>query len=268
VVADSKEIEFAEDDLNDLGAAKAKLEYSSLTSRISDLVGKPIEVGYKFLPERLNKKVAEMTQAALLKALEFAVLTIGKSGTTFSKNRLHKALVAASGVAGGAVGLASLPVELPFSTTLILRSIADIARSEGHDISSLSVKLSCLEVFALGGKSAKDDATETGYWIVRGALAKSVSEAAAHIAEKGLTEEGAPALIRLIAAIASRFSILVTNEVAAKAVPVIGSLAGGSINLLFMHHFQEMARGHFIIKRLEKKYGTKRVEDVYESLVV
>jgi hypothetical protein len=266
--ADFTEIEFAEDDLNDLRAAKAKLEYPSLTSRISDFVGKPVEVGFKLLPRNLNKKVAEITQAALLKGLEFAVLTIGGSETKYSQNWLHKVLVAGSGVAGGAVGLASLPVELPISTTLILRSIADIARSEGHDISLLAVKLSCLEVLALGGKSAKDDAAETGYWVVRGALARSVSEAAAYIAQKGLTEEGAPPLIRLITAIASRFSIVVTEEVAAKAVPVIGAVAGGSINLLFMHHFQEIARGHFIVKRLEKKYGTKRVEKVYEELAI
>ena len=165
--ADSNEIEFAEDDLNDLRAAKAKLESPSLTSRISDFVGKPIEVGFKLLPRNFNKKMAEITQSALLKGLEFAVLTIGKSGTKYSQNWLHKVLVAGSGVAGGAVGLASLPFELPISTTLILRSIADIARSEGHDMSLLAVKLSCLEVLALGGKSAKDDAAETGYWVVR-----------------------------------------------------------------------------------------------------
>jgi hypothetical protein len=56
---------------------------------------------------------------------------------------------------------------------------------------------------------------------------------------------------------------VVTEEVAAKAVPVIGALTGGTINLLFMHHFQEMARGHFIIKRLEKKYGAPLVEKMY-----
>jgi hypothetical protein len=266
--ADSNDIKFDEDDLNDLRSAKAKLEYASLTSRISDIVGKPIEVGSKILPRNLNKKVAEITQATLLKGLELAVLTIGKSATKHSQNWLHKVLVAGSGVAGGAVGLASLPVELPISTALILRSVADIARSEGHDVSLLSVKLSCLEVLALGGKSTKDDAAETGYWVVRGALARSVSEAAAYIAKRGLAEEGAPPLIRLITAIASRFSIVVTEQVAAKAVPVIGAVAGGSINLLFMHHYQEMARGHFIVKRLEKKYGTKRVEKAYEELAI
>jgi hypothetical protein len=125
-----------------------------------------------------------------------------------------------------------------------------------------------LEVLALGGRTTKDNAAESGDWVVRGALAKAVSEAAAYIAEKGLAEEGAPPLVRLITAIASRFSVVVSEEVAAKAIPVIGAVAGGSINLLFMHHFQEMARGHFIVKRLEKKYGTERVEQAYEELAI
>ena len=43
-------------------------------------------------------------------------------------------MVGASGAIGGAFGLASVAVELPISTTIMLRSIADIARSEGFDV--------------------------------------------------------------------------------------------------------------------------------------
>jgi hypothetical protein len=149
-----------------------------------------------------------------------------------------------------------------------LRSIADIARSEGHDISLVQTKLDCLEVLALGGKRAEDDSVETGYWGVRGALAKSVSEAAAHLAEKGLTEKGAPPLARLVAAIASRFGGVVSEQAVAIAIPVVGAVSGGTINYLFMDHFQEMARGHFVVRRLEKKYGRALVEKTYSDLVV
>src|ERR1700746_681884 len=64
---------------------------------------------------------------------------------------LHRALATASGAAGGTFGLAALPVELPVSTTIMLRSIADIARSEGEDLSDPEAALACVEVFALGG---------------------------------------------------------------------------------------------------------------------
>jgi len=35
-----------------------------------------------------------------------------------------------------------------------------------------------------------------------------------------------------------------------------------------MHHFQEMARGHFVVKRLEKQYGREAVRTAYERLAI
>jgi hypothetical protein len=258
---------FTTDDLNELKTAKLKLEYPGLTARIADAIGKPIEVGLDRLPKVWNKKIGEITRAALFKGLEFALLTMGNTGPKKSQDWLHKALVVGSGIAGGAAGIVSMPLELPVSTTIILRSIADIARSEGHDISMLRVRLSCLEVLALGGRNAEGDSAEVGYWAIRTVLARHVETAAAYIAEKGLADEGAPPLVRLITAIASRFSVVVTEEAAAKLVPIVGAVAGGLINYLFMHHFQEMARGHFIIKRLERKYGAELTRQVYEALM-
>jgi len=149
--------ELAAADLNDLRVAKSKLEYPGLTPKITALIGKPIETGFKRLPRNWNEKVTEITQAVLLKGLELAVRTMGEIETKSSRDWLHRVLVTSSGVAGGAIGFASLPIELPISTTIILRSIADIARSEGHNVSLLEVKLACLEVLAFGSNSVKDD---------------------------------------------------------------------------------------------------------------
>ena len=262
------QLEFSKSDLNDLRAAKTRLEHPSLTAKLADLVGGPIEAGLKLLPKNWNARVGQATETALFKGLEFSIRTMGKAGPRPSRDRMHKLLVVGSGVAAGAVGFYSLIVELPFSTCVMLRSIADIARSEGHDVSLVEVKLECLEVLALGGKTSRDDSVETGYWTVRGALAKTVSEAAAHLAKKGLTQEGAPPLARFITAVASRFSAVIGEEAAAMAVPIVGAVSGGAVNYLFMNHFQEMARGHFVVRRLEKKYGTALVERTYKDLVI
>jgi hypothetical protein len=111
---------------------------------------------------------------------------------------LHKALTTASGAAGGAFGLVTLPVEFPVSTIIMLRSNAEIARSPGEDPSDPESALSCIQVFALGGRAVSADASESGYFAVRGMLAKSVTEAARFIAERGIVEEGAPVLVRFI----------------------------------------------------------------------
>jgi hypothetical protein len=205
---------------------------------------------------------------ALRKAVQLAVLTLGKKERCGDSNKTHKRLVAVIGGAGGAFGLAALSVELPISTTVMLRSIADIARSEGEDITSPEVKLACLEVFALGGKSKDDDGTETGYFAVRMALARVVSEAAQYLTSKGVVQETAPVMIRFISKIASRFSVTVSEKVAAQAVPVIGAAGGALINTLFLDHFQDMARGHFIVRRLERVYGHEIIKKAYEEMVV
>jgi hypothetical protein len=54
--------------------------------------------------------------------------------------------------------------------------------------------------------------------------------------------------------------------VAAQAVPVIGAAGGAVINLLFIDHFQDMARGHFIVRRLERAYPPEMVREEYERL--
>jgi len=64
-----------------------------------------------------------------------------------------------------------------------------------------------MEVFALGGLSKSDDAFESGYFAIRAALAGCQKGRCEYMAEKGLAEEGAPALVRLIIQIANRFSI-------------------------------------------------------------
>ena len=255
-------------DLKDLRYAKMLLENPGFAARMANLLGGPIEKGFALLPRGWSATVHKATKAALFRSVQVAVSTLGRNTRKRSSERFHKLLVGASGGVGGVFGLAALPIELPISTTIMLRSIADIARSEGHPINTLDTKLNCLEVFALGGPPRGDDAAESGYWAVRVTLAKTISEAASYILEKGIIEESAPAIVRLITAIASRFGTVVSEQVAAKAIPLVGAAAGSVINVLFIDHFQDMARGHFIVRRLEAQYGSEMVRDVYDSLAI
>lgn len=255
-------------ELRELLRAKLLLENPGLTARLAGAVGRPIEQGFKLLPRGWQGIVNKAAKGALLAALKAATTTMSAGRKTRASEKFHKLLVGASGGIGGAFGLISLPVELPVSTTIMLRSIADIARSEGHNLRDAATRLACLEVFALGSKASLDDAAEGAYWAVRTALAKAVSEAAAYLAEKTVVEETAPVVLRLVTSIASRFGVVVSEQVAAKAVPVVGAAGGAMVNMLFMNHFQDMARGHFIVRRLEAKYGGELVRRAYVSLVI
>ena len=254
-------------DLDDLKYAKSLLESPGLAARITNLLGTPIEKGFDLLPENWTEIVSSSTKKALQIATDSAILTMNHERVgEGAANAFHKIMAAGSGAVGGFCGLPALPLELSISTTIIMRSVADIARSEKHSISDPLVKISCIEVFSLGGPSKDDDAVETGYFAIRSGLAKSVSDAAQYLARNGLIEKNSPALIKLIAQISSRFGIQVSEKMAAQAIPVIGAAGGAIINTLFIDHFQDLARGHFIVLRLEKTYDSKVIQQAYSLL--
>jgi EcsC family protein len=249
-------------DADALRNAVQLLEHASLAARLANMIGKPIELLGRALPAGASQAIATATTKSLEAAVKVALLTV-RGGSRAGSQMLHRALAVASGAAGGAFGILSLPLELPVST-IILRSILDIARSEGENLADPEATLSCVEVFGLGGRTEADDASEGGYFVVRGVFATSVTEAARFVAERGIVEEGSPVLVRLIAQIASRFGFVVSQKAAAQTIPVIGALGGAAINYAFIDHFQSVARGHFTIRRLERKYGKDIVFEAYE----
>ncbi|HKR46108.1 MAG TPA: EcsC family protein, partial [Paraburkholderia sp.] len=212
---------FTEADLDALRRAKHELETPPLGMKLAAIVGAPVEKLIARLPGVANDKVTDATQAALRKCLQLALKTLGKQAAlstaeartrTKPSNLLHKFAVATTGAAGGAFGLFALPVELPVTTTLMFRSICDIARSEGENLASTDTQLQCLTVFGMGGRSAADDEADFGYFIARGALAKAVSAASSEMATKGFAAHGSTALLKLMQTVAARFSVQVSEQ--------------------------------------------------------
>lgn len=252
------------DDAASLQTAVRLLENPGLAARLATLVGKPFNAVGNALPASASHAIAAATEKGLQLALAAALRTLrGDSGGP-SRN-LHKAAAIASGALGGAFGLATLPLELPVSTVIMLRSIADIAISEGEDLSQPEAALSCIQVFALGGRESSSG-LDSGYFAVRSMLARTVAEAARYVAERSIVEEGAPVLVRFIAHVASRFGVMVSQKVAAQALPIVGAVGGAAVNYAFIQHFQQMARGHFTVRRLERKYGEQAIRAEYQRL--
>ncbi|MGV7246211.1 EcsC family protein [Caballeronia sp. M23-90] len=261
------------EDLATLRRAKEALESPSLTMKLASVVGSPIEKLMARMPNIAQEKIDDATQAALKKCLQLALRTLTKSSVDGvllppekPHNLMHKLAVATTGAAGGAFGMFALPVELPVTTTLMFRSICDIARSEGEDIHLIDTQLQCLMVLGMGGPSSSDDNADIGYFIVRGTLAQSVSKATSEIAAKGLSGHGSTALLKFLQTVASRFSVQVSEQVAAKSIPAIGAVLGAMVNTVFIDHFQQMAHGHFTVRRLERQYGQLAVERAFQTI--
>ncbi|HXC50537.1 MAG TPA: EcsC family protein [Candidatus Limnocylindrales bacterium] len=252
----------ASGDLDDLRYAKNLLEHPSLAARLAGALGRPIEMGIGALPAGASAVISTAARKSLDAALSFAVSSMDDRRRD-SIDWGHKLAVALTGAAGGMFGLPALAVELPLSTTIMLRSIADIARSEGEPIKTSESKLSCIEVFALGGKLAGDDASESAYFAVRLALTKALTDAAEHLAGRGITGAAAPSVVRFLSQVATRFGVPVSEKILAQSIPVVGAAGGALFNTLFIDHFQDMARGHFIVRRLERAYGPEEVRLAY-----
>lgn len=277
--------ELTADDRRFIERAARYLERPGFLLRVADMLGTPIERVIDGLPDKGGEVVQRAVQASLEKALAAAVATLQSrpsaggdvteidAAGTWRRFR-HRIATGASGATGGFFGLAGLVVELPVTTTVMLRSIASTAQDFGEDLDDLATRMECLSVFSLGGPTTKDDAVDSAYYAVRGSMAILVRRAAEFAAGRSaqeiaeaLARGGAPAVARLVAAVASRFNIVVTEKVLATAVPAFGAVTGAFINMAFTEHFHSVARYHFGLRKLERRYGEDAVRSAYGVVV-
>lgn len=253
-------------DFESLRRAHRQLGHPSLAARLWSMVGTPIGIGVTLLPRHWSAWARQAAELAIHKAFDIAPPMLRRESGRSAREGLYKGLAAGSGALGGLFGLPGLIVELPVTTSIMLRSIAEIACLQGEDTRDPETRLACVQVFALGGRSETDDAAETGYYGARLALAGHIGAAVADIARHGLAAEGSPALAHLIRAIAARFGSEVSRRFAVQLLPLVSAAGGAAVNTVFMQHFQDMARGHFTVRRLERKYGERLVRVHYEML--
>ncbi len=256
------------EDLALLKTAKWQMEEIGWAMKGLNRMGNIIESRIKLLPQkqqtwlqRLSYKVLHTVVKSNLVSMKQGKANVGPS------NKTYKALVTASGAIGGAFGAAAFAADLTLATKLMMRSIMDIARSEGEDLSTLDTQLACLQVFALGGNSKHDNSLETGYYASRIAINSALKGGGSLAAKtlEGIMTGSTKPLLQAIAAVAARFSVQVSEKFVAQAIPIIGAAGGASINLAFIDHFQKMAQSHFAIRRLERKYGVEVVKEAYEA---
>ena len=262
------------EDLALIRKSRKDLDEISFLMRALNTIGTPIDSGLELLPEKIQSKISNLIQKALQLAVKANLKTLDKNKQNrTSSNLTYKLVTGLSGATGGFFGVAGFSADLLVSTKFMMRSIMDIARSQGEDILEIETQLACLQVFALGGTSEDDDELDTSYYATRAALHTTMNQASSYIAENGtkkiietITSQTAAPIAKLINQVAARFSVQVGEKFAAQAIPVIGAAAGASINVLFISHFQKMATAHFTLRRLERKYSKELIKENYNLL--
>jgi hypothetical protein len=259
-------MQMTEQDRQRLATAVAKLEHQTFAINLANKVGVPIEAMMARLPLRAHRLIGNTVNRALEQCLDVALKGLRLQPRTRPWKRAHTLVTAATGATGGFFGLPGMMIELPVTTTVMLHSIAEIARSHGEDLSRPEPALACLQVLALGRERGRAEPVESAYYATRAGLAQATREAAAYLSEKGLTKGSAPVLVQFLSRVAARFGIEVTEKAAAQLVPVAGAVGGMALNVMFTAHFQSLAEGHFEVRRLERAYGVDTVQREYQRL--
>lgn len=245
--------------------AVSVLENPNFAARIADYAGAPLNRVLGLLPKKASAGLARVVELAMLRCLRTAIRSLESTKPRRPATLLSSMAAGVTGGVGGFVGVAALPVELPVTTTLMLRAIADIARHHGEDLSRLEPRLACLQVFALGAQPT-GVRPDVGYLAARALLGRLTGNAAALLVERGAMEVSSTVTNRFLAEIVSRFSIVLSDRIAASALPVIGAIGGATVNMIFMNHFQQVAQGHFTVRRLERHYGADEVRRQYARI--
>lgn len=273
------------DELEFLKEAYLYLENPSFITRVTDYLGKPIQKTMNRMPPLVQEKLSKASERALRKSLDVAHTTLqitSEKALTFdeikaesSKLRLgHNLATTTTGALGGFFGEIGFLLELPVTTTLIMRSIL----AQGHNYGNLTREeliTNALYVFSLGsGKSRADDEMDTAYYTSRFAMDYAIKKAAEYLASnapktvlKNIEAGSAPLVLELITKVASRFNITVGEKMLAESLPIVGAVGGATINLLFTNFFTLSAKYHFGIKYLENKYGEDIIQEHYSRII-
>lgn len=254
--------DLTESQRTELEQAVRLLESQNFAMRLAEFAGKPINQALDLVPNA-NASLRRVAHKAIMQCLEVAVDLLEEEVHPPS-TWLPKAMTGLTGGLGGLFGVLALPVELPLTTTLMLRSIADIARHHGEDLSTVEARLACLQVFALGGRKTEAEG-DIGYYAARAMFTKLTNDLISYMMERSVLEASAPAVTRIVSTVVSGFGVVVSERVAASAVPILGAVGGATLNMVFMDHFERVARGHFAVRRLEREYGQAKIGRLYDE---
>ncbi|MEL7280411.1 MAG: EcsC family protein [Pseudomonadota bacterium] len=207
--------------------------------QLLNLIGGQAEGLIDQLPKPVREALGGRTEEALKLAMQAAHgsrgLVDGQAGW------LNRALTTAMGAAGGIGGLPTALAELPVTTTILLRTIQDVAVEHGFDPAEEGVHFDCVQVFAAAGPLDHDDGADLGFLGAR------------------VTVTG-PALQQLISSVAPRLATVLGQKLAAQAVPVLGAAAGAVTNYTYTSYYQQMAYVHFGLRRLAIEADLDRAE--------
>jgi hypothetical protein len=237
-------------------AARILLDARGVVIRTSEWLGARLhgvgrrfaEFGPHLLGEDWEARYRVLVEGALDSAYRLGTLGLHAASTQRPRRRAARLLAAATGGASGLIGIPGIAADLPVTTCLMMRSIAEIARAHGEDLTSVETRQACIEVFAFGGPEIADEDIDIAWWTIRGSLSHA-------------------SIALLIRQVAARFGAVLSQKYLTQTVPLIGAAAGSTLNYVFMDYYQRMARVHFTLRELERRHDPDAVRACFDGLL-
>jgi hypothetical protein len=119
----------------------------------------------------------------------------------------------------------------------------------------------------LAALAPQTEKSDEGYLAMKGAVVASIRETSRFAArttgmliDRPLLEKEAPQMIRLIAYVANRLGVTVTQKELGILIPIAGAVLNSSINMAFQQVSHHTAKDYFRRLLLEDRYGDELVE--------
>jgi hypothetical protein len=175
---------------------------------------------------------------------------------------LGSATTLVEGIPGASLIIPSLMLaDVTTSMTLLSRHTCRVATTYGF-----SSKNPENLPHILAAMAPQTETTDEGYVTMKAAVVTSIRESshfmsrtAGMVIDRHLLEREAPQMVRLIAFVADRLGVVVTEKELGLLIPIAGALLNGSINLSFQQIGHRTAQDYFRRLILEDRYGEKLV---------
>jgi hypothetical protein len=175
---------------------------------------------------------------------------------------LGSATTLAEGVPGAQLVIPSLILaDVTASLTLLSRHACILAGVYGY-----SSKAPENLPHVLASMAPQTATSDEGYLAIKAAIVGSIRETSRFVAgttgmmiDRKLLEREAPQMIRLIAYVAERLGVTVTQKELGVLVPIAGAVLNGSINMAFQQVSHQIAKDYFRRLLLEERYGDELV---------
>ncbi|MFS4438676.1 EcsC family protein [Paracoccaceae bacterium GXU_MW_L88] len=224
--------------------AKRAKNANTLMMRAINAMGGQLENVLTALPGPVQRQMEGITATALETAYN-AASRVGGRAPDLGKYS-HEAAVVMTGGVGGAAGLSAVAAELPVTTTLILRAIQRVAADHGFDPNDEAVRKECLKVLGAGGPGTGDDGVDTSFLTSRFAIHGT-------------------ALREIIQKVAPRFALTMGQKLGAQTVPILGGVAGATINYAFINYYKNMAHIRFGLQALAREHDPQDIRSAFEA---